>query len=176
MSTHEDNTGATLEGLRKLLDSHGANRSRWPARERLKYSHLISENLEARRLVSEAAALDALLDEAPEPAADDVAALRARVLAAAGIADGPGHAAPFPLRRTVARPARESTFGWRAGALLAASLLLGIFAGGSELVSDPVQTFAAVTGDSNTANTTGDEASPLAWGLDDGASGQEDIL
>ena len=51
------------------LDLSGADRTRWPAQERLRFASLIANSEEAQRLVEEAAAFDRLLDQVP--GADD---------------------------------------------------------------------------------------------------------
>ena len=51
--------------LERLLDVCGADRTRWPARERLRFASFIGEDEGAKRLLAEADALDSLLDLAP---------------------------------------------------------------------------------------------------------------
>ena len=67
----------TLTRLKSLLDAYGANPDFWPEEERAAASALIETSTEARMLVEEAAALDALLDQIPEPQVS--AALTSRV-------------------------------------------------------------------------------------------------
>ncbi|MGI9403056.1 MAG: hypothetical protein ACR2OF_00920, partial [Hyphomicrobium sp.] len=64
MSTH-DNQSEEFEALERLLGVYGADRTRWPARERLRFASIIADEPEAQRLVAETAALDQLLDQAP---------------------------------------------------------------------------------------------------------------
>ncbi|MDA1326770.1 MAG: hypothetical protein O3C34_18760 [Proteobacteria bacterium] len=67
----------TISRLKALLDAYGAAPHCWPEEERTAATALIETSSEARRLVEEAAALDALLDNIPEPEVS--AALTSRV-------------------------------------------------------------------------------------------------
>ena len=112
----------TLERLRAVIEAYGTSPPRWPAAERAAAASLLAESAAARALVTEAAPLDELLDAVPAIA--PTPAMRAAILALA------------PSR---ARP--RAGDGWRAligelggwrlgGAVLAASLVLGIVSGG----------------------------------------------
>jgi hypothetical protein len=115
-----------IERLEAIVAAYGADPARWPAAERDAAVSLLSRSEAARALIEHAAALDAALDAVPPlPPAP---ALRTTVLAAA-----PRPAPPSPFARL-----RD---GWRAlggafgnvpatGSLLAASLVLGVLAGG----------------------------------------------
>ena len=72
-----------MEALQRLLESHGADRTRWPARDRLRFAQMIAEDAEARRLVAEATALDSLLELAPAPSVEREQEIGARILALA---------------------------------------------------------------------------------------------
>jgi anti-sigma-K factor RskA len=111
----------TLERLRAVIEAYGTGTARWPAAEREPAAALVAESAAARALLAEAALLDELLDAVPAVA--PTPAMRAAILAAAP--------------RAKARPGD----GWRAligelwgrrlaGAVLAASLVLGIASGG----------------------------------------------
>ena len=121
-----------MEALQRLLESHGADRTRWPARDRLRFAQMIAEDAEARRLVAEATALDSLLKLAPAPSVEREQEIGARILALA-------QAEPRAVEKEVelrARP-RVQRPGLRhlpAAALLAASLLVGVFAGTSGVI------------------------------------------
>ena len=67
----------TLTRLQALLESYGATPEYWPEEERAAATALIETSSEARMLVEEAIALDALLDKIPEPEVS--AALTSRV-------------------------------------------------------------------------------------------------
>lgn len=157
---NNDKWSGEIELLKRLLDGHGADRTRWPAPERLRFASLIAESAEARRLVAEAAALDRLLDKAPMPSPARMAAAADRIMAAA-------RAERDVARVTVARPAiiaggraaardlgrrfMEHT-SWQAAALLAASLLVGVFVGTGGVAENTVETVAEAVGLSNPAD------------------------
>ena len=74
------------ERLHELADAYGADLRRWPASERAFAESLIAADPSLKAVLDQAAALDALLDAAPEPVPS--AALTARILAAAPRAKG----------------------------------------------------------------------------------------
>ena len=111
----------TLERLRAVIEAYGATPPRWPAAEREAVAVLLAESAAARTLLAEAAPLDELLDAAPPIA--PTPALRAAILAAAPRAT--------PRLGGGWRAFIGELGGWRlAGAVLAASLVLGIVSGG----------------------------------------------
>lgn len=140
------NRAREIEALRRLLEIHGADRTRWPARERLRFAHLLAEDAEASALLAEAEALDRLLDRAPRVGAERQAALADRIVAAA-IASGRPGVVPAPSERRAAgnvldlgearsrspvlqqRRSSGRKSGWQAAALMAASLVLGVLVG-----------------------------------------------
>lgn len=69
------------ERLHELADAYGADLRRWPASERAFAETLIAADPSLKAVLDQAAALDALLDAAPNPVPS--AALTARILAAA---------------------------------------------------------------------------------------------
>jgi len=111
----------TLERLRAVIEAYGASAARWPVAEREAAAALLAESAAARALVTEAAPLDALLDAVPAVA--PTPAMRAAILALAPrAAQRPGDGW---------RGLIDALGGWRlAGAVLAASLVLGIVSGG----------------------------------------------
>ena len=119
-----------LDRLEAALDTYGADRSRWPAPLRLALSGLIASNSEAQKLLKDAEALDRLLDRAPRYEMARLDKLRDRILAAAErqprlVVSG---------RRSASPPVayRQNVL---AATALAASLVLGILAGQSNVVS-----------------------------------------
>jgi anti-sigma-K factor RskA len=111
----------TPERLRAVIESYGTSTARWPAEERETAAALLAESAAARALVTEAAPLDALLDAVP--AVTPTPALRAAILALAPRAR--------PRAAEGWRSLIDALGGWRlAGAVLAASLVLGIMSGG----------------------------------------------
>lgn len=124
-----------LELLQRMLDIHGADRDRWPATDRLRLARVIAESEEAQRMLREAAALDRLLDLAPVVPAVREAALAERIVARAAtlprLVQLGNEAVPS---RGSSRPFRVPAFQRLgrvapAASLLAAALVLGIFAG-----------------------------------------------
>lgn len=120
--------GTGLEALGEVLDRFGSDRTRWPAPVRRSFAGLLASSDEARQRLREAEALDRLLDLAPEPEID-TRALADRIMAAVE-ADVPARAAAAPRRAPWAvfdrrRAADAAEAHWPAGALLAASLVLG---------------------------------------------------
>lgn len=99
-----------LERFQELIDAYGAEPSRWPLAERAGAEALLAVDAQARSLVTDAAALDALLNAAAAPEPSDL--LRHRVLRAA------------PRAR-----AAISRFGWASGAGWAAAAAAGVLVG-----------------------------------------------
>lgn len=142
-----------LEAFRAVLDAFGADRRRWPAGSVARWDALLRRSAAARRLLAEAAAFDRLLDEADGGEARRPAdrALADRILTAA-VAKSPAKPAALPdnvtvLRPRTAAPAKPPVHRraeWRAAALLAASLLSGLYIGqqglGDELLSSASET------------------------------------
>ena len=138
-----------LADLQSALDAFGADRTRWPARLRHDFLSFIATNADAQRLLREAEAFDRLLDAAPTLGPDKIDALVGRICAAAERQPRAIHAKEPPA----AEPAWSSGFGRRertfAAAALAASLLIGIFAGQAPSI-DPtgsLLTESSVNGD-----------------------------
>lgn len=173
-----------LDALESLLEVYGADRTRWPARERLRFAGFISEDADARRLISEAAALDRLLDSAPRVSEDREHALKERIVAAAlrtseprfavVAAGGQGEANELPAWKR--RPALTSMLKrlpvrseWPAAAVLAASLVLGVMLGSAGTFQPTMQEVAEATGFATA------DSSQLAFG-DDILGTDEDLL
>ncbi len=126
------------QAFERLLDVHGADLAHWPPDVRAAAQALLQEDSQARALLDEARALEALLaaDAPPPPAAG----LQQRIMAAAGISGG-----------QAARPARKAAndnhLPWWAAMPLAASLLLGVWLGFSGALSPVEQVLLAAAGD-----------------------------
>ena len=128
---------AALGELQTIVDTCGGDRTRWPAAERLRLAPLITTNERARQIVAEAHALDQVLDLAPTVSDSRERALAARILAATrpGLPVTSGaYSAPAPARGSVpsglaVRTHAKAMARWPAGALLAASLVLGVLVG-----------------------------------------------
>lgn len=130
-----------LEALVHRLEVSGADRTRWPAPERLRFAQLIAQDEQARRLVEEAGALDRLLNLAPNVGSDRVDGLVDRIVAAAE-QEGATSSNVEPFRRRTAPPSARVPMryrtSWQAAALLAASLFVGAFVGTSGLLQSSV--------------------------------------
>jgi len=121
-----------LDKLEAALDTYGADRTRWPAPLRLALSGLIASSAEARNMLKDAEAFDRLLDKAPQYDQSRLDTLSKRIAFAAErqprlVASGAGHVGES-AKRPKAWPGQRRHHGFAATAL-AASLVLGVFAG-----------------------------------------------
>jgi hypothetical protein len=171
------------EALERLLDIYGADRTRWPARERLRFAGVISEDKTAARMLAEADALDRLLEQAPRASSADVEALKERIMAAALRAKAPQLAVVAggkgPVKVAAARPALAARFArgeWRAAAMLAASLVLGVMLGSTGRLDSTFQQVAEVTGLRSVQTDISTDNSQLALGEEIEAQPDEDML
>lgn len=138
-------TKSGLELLDDVLAAYGGDRTRWPAAARLELSQLISSSHEARTMLAEAEALDRLLDMAPAVASSRISALSDRIMAQA--MRGPRIVAAKDLAPP---PAARPKPVWRRHAAglsaLAASLMIGLFAGQNATVAPAVTELASAVG------------------------------
>lgn len=141
-------TKTELERLDDVLAAYGGDRTRWPAPLRLELSQLLANSPEARAMLEEAQALDALLDMAPAVPGARMAALTDRIVAQAArtprVATSSVPVSPVP----VARPKPASAWKRHATGLsaLAASLIAGVFAGQNGTVAPAVADLATAVG------------------------------
>jgi hypothetical protein len=139
-----------LQAFMDCLDAFGADAARWPQDRRGAFEALASRSQDARRMLAEAKALDAVLQrgEHAAPAArlariEDLIVTAAVSERAAAVGSSGGNVVPMraPVRQpspsapaaaphTPHRPASRTT--WRSAGLLAASLFAGIIIGFSE--------------------------------------------
>lgn len=182
--TARDDRAENRQALARLLDACGADRTRWPARERLRFAGFISEDAEAQRMLAEARALDALLDCAPRATEEREHALKERIVAAA-LRSGAtsftvvaGSAPAMPAPRTVfgrnplvrrLATARE----WPAAAVLAASLVVGVMLGSAGTFDTTAQEMAQAAG---FAEADASSSSQLALGEEMVALADEELL
>lgn len=186
-----------IAALRRLLDGSGADRTRWPAPERLRFAALLKHDPEARRMLAEAGALDRLFDLAPRVGEQRQRVLAERIAAAAATVaqDGRAPDTAGQMAQTVAVEAAggippdvtdlaaarrraalrggqsgRSRPAWQAVGLLAASLLLGVLAGGSGALSPVLQNLPGMSADADA------DGLHLARGLAGGLSAEEDTL
>lgn len=128
---------AGLDGLEAALDTYGADRTRWPAPLRHELSALIADSGDARKMLRDAELFDTLLDRAPQYDASRLDGLKQRIAVAA--AHQPRLVA---THFEAARPVLRRRQGWAVTAL-AASLVLGVLAGQSSVVSSLLGTNSA---------------------------------
>ncbi len=167
--TSENESTAALAELAALLDAWGGEATRWPPRVRLRIAELASASPRAGEILAEARALDALLDRAAAAPASippaRAGALTDRILAAAMADAGKpshergnptlaaGHSAR-PQDNVVSLPPRDrpaithalTHSRWSAAGLMAASLLAGIYIGGSLNLAPVLQEMAEAVG------------------------------
>lgn len=122
-----------LQALSEVLDAFGADRTRWPCGAAERFALLLAKDAEAQERLAEAAALDRLLDTADAVAPAAPAGLADRIVAAA-VAAPPRGARSGGSNVVVLRPPsapRQAPVrsGWQAAALLAASLVFGVYIG-----------------------------------------------
>jgi hypothetical protein len=164
------NNNMTIGQFERLLDVYGSDRTRWPVEARAGAGQLVARDRAARRMLAEAEALDRALERAPMPSLAKEAALAERILAAARRsprmvqaarpdaskveANAAGDDAGQRVATNVvflpslrARGARLSrtAFGGAAG-MLAASLVLGVYLGLSNLSQGVVPALEDMTG------------------------------
>jgi hypothetical protein len=173
----KDKRSEDRQALERLLEVYGADRTRWPARERLRFAGLVAEDDAGRRLVAEATALDSLLDLAPKASAAREHALKERIVAAAlrqaeprfaVVARSTGAGAAGWRAWTRRAPASS---GWAAGGLLAASLFVGVLLGSAGTFDTAVQQVAEAAGYSGA-----DTPSHLALGDEMVSTSDEEVL
>lgn len=172
---------AELTAFENVLDTFGGDPARWPVERRERFVRLAAADADAARLLHEAKALDAVLTKAGGLPARDTRALAERI-AAAVANTAPGQPAPLqkqaehasaasdggsgvviawprsgetpraPSHTTAASAPRRLSSGWRTAALLAASLIVGIFVGVADMVPSDVARMVAdaTTGTDNT--------------------------
>jgi hypothetical protein len=167
--TNDVTENARLEQLRLTLDTYGADRTRWPAQRRHELSQFIAASVEAQKLIADATAFDRLLDLAPTLDGARQQALLDSILKAA-------ERTPRVVieNAPATRPVQRSNvwrWGGGAGAALAASLMLGIFAGQMGTVSSFADDMAAFAGWDTSASTQ-----QVAQTDDSGGYFEEDLL
>lgn len=156
------NTSMTLADFERLLDVYGGDRTHWPADARAAAAQLVARDAKARRLLAEAVALDRVLERAPLPGLATEAALADRIVAAA-------QRSPRIVKIAGAQPVAVSSLraggklppapsrgaGWRprllgaevrAAGLLAASLVVGLVIGLSNLPQQVLPSLGDVAG------------------------------
>lgn len=179
--TKKDKQVEDRGALERLLDTYGADRTRWPARERLRFASVISDDKAAARMLAEAHALDRLLDRAPHATTGDLEVLKERIMSAAlrsqptrlkVVAAGSGRKEGGNVLQ-LRRPSLPTRFAeWPAAAVLAASLVLGVMLGSAGTFSSTMQQVAQAAGLGDNAT----DSSQLALGDVVDGQADEDLL
>ena len=138
-----------LTRLREVLDIYGADRSRWPAADRLSLGRFISDNEAARQLVGEYKALERLIDDAASREEITAMALSQRIFAAAERESrdrqAPAAATMLLPRAATRRPPVRSRFEMAAMAAAVALVFgIGMLAGLSGVVAPDSQEVASM--------------------------------
>lgn len=122
------------ERLRAVVAAYGADRAAWPLEDREEFSGGDLEDEGVALPVSEARALDAVLARAsmPQPATGAAARIAARIAAADDTVVQLDHRG----RTVTGQGPLIRASHWRIAGLMAASLLVGIFLGQSDIWSD----------------------------------------
>jgi hypothetical protein len=151
---NEHKSTADVQALERHLEIYGADQARWPQAARVRFAPLLADDARARALLSEAAALDRLLEYAPVPRVCKERALRDRIVAVisnegdAARTDRSGaRSTDLPRRRQLSwtSPARGWA-RWQAAALLAASLAIGVYLGSAGELTSEVELVAEAVG------------------------------
>ena len=185
--TKMDKRTEDREALERLLDIYGADRTRWPAHERLRFAGIVGEDKVAARILAEADALDRLLEQAPRASSADVEALKERIMAAALRSGAPQLAVVAGRKAGVAQPLTAAKRGpafatrfvrgeWPAAAMLAASLVIGVMLGSTGSLDTTMQQMAEVTGLSTATDNVNTDSSQLALGEEIEGQSDEDLL
>ena len=157
----------TVERFEGLLDAYGGDLSRWPSQHAPAAEALLRRSAEARSRPAEAKALDRLLGETPTPDPARLSLLADRIVdraisgaaarAAPSTAEARVEARVIRLPRPSSRPdvrmpavARASSVRppatpWRSAAALAASLLMGVAIGLTDIAQTTTLGIASLT-------------------------------
>jgi hypothetical protein len=145
---------ASRERLMAVIDAYGGDAEHWPANERQALEALADAHPELQRHRDAARALDRVLAHAASPPSAGLEALKERVMAEVALGDTKaGAAVELPSGAVVSlspRPASGRSLRprtvWPAAAALAASLLVGVFLGTSELARPAVEGLVETAG------------------------------
>ena len=151
----------TLAEFERLLDVYGGDRTRWPVEARAAAAQLVARDSAAQQLLGEAVALDRILERAPIPSLAVEAALADRIVAAAqrtpriiSVGDAVPGAAGSEQKGAAGSSARRHRLpqaDLRKAAVLAASLMIGVYIGLSSL---PQQIVPTLTGTHDATGVT----------------------
>ncbi len=148
--------------LAQILDRYGADQRRWPRDEAGWIAELLQRDPAARALLSETEVFDRVLAAAPAGRKANLSALTDRIVAAATKAEG--RPILVPVRDLPGQTHRRALVArWPAIAALAASLLIGFFAGMNGWESTALQQvswLAPDTGDTSVALSVASDDDP----------------
>ena len=150
-----------LRRLKDLLDTHGADPSRWPVDDAGELASLAQQNPAARRLLAEANAFDRVLATAQAGRSDQFSGLidriSARAVAIRPAAAGTAEIVTLPVRPVSlqghAVPQRQRRALWPVFGALAASLIVGFYVGTSSAVSPTLRQVAGIQADEDDSLT-----------------------
>lgn len=155
----------TVERFEGLLDAYGGDLARWPSQHAPAAEALLRRSAEARSRLAEAQALDRLLGETPTPDPVRLSLLADRIARSAA-AEGPrlphlSASAPVETARVIRLPSsrpdvrmpavarassvRAPVTPWRSAAALAASLLMGVAIGLTDIAQTTTLGIASLT-------------------------------
>lgn len=159
-----------LDRLKHVLDTFGADSTRWPVADRTALEAHAGTNKSAARLVNEAKALARVMNAAPELHAS--AALREQIVAAA--LDDPGRevtVVPFASARRQVFSSQRTASMWPAAAL-AASFAFGLYMGVSGFGGAAVESVFQVA----MTETSGNDAGSISWLVESAGGDEEGLL
>jgi hypothetical protein len=158
--TNTSATIMTLAEFERLLDVYGGDRTRWPVDARAAAAQLVARDKAAQHLLSESVALDRVLERAPLPSLAVEAALADRIVTAAqrspriiSIGDpvAGSERDPASVGSSMAHRRGVLPADLRKAVVLAASLMVGVYIGLSNI---PQQIVPTLTGASDTSGVT----------------------
>jgi biopolymer transport protein ExbB/TolQ len=160
-----------LDELQAALDVAGARPGGWPEAQRARLAAFVESDEKAAALFAEAKALDRVLDRAQGAGGADIpAGLEARIVAAANMTTQPPHHDRSRRKRSRKRASEGRRNVWQAAALLAASLIVGVFIGLSGTASPVLNALNMI------ASSDSDTAAGIAGALFEPGSTREEQL
>lgn len=113
----------TLENFEQLVATYGSDLKRWPEEERLPAQQLLTQSADAKALLKEQQAIDALLDAIPVPS---MAAMEKRIVRNLATASRPSLLDRI-LDWIVPRGSNMPTLAWRPALVACLPLICGIY-------------------------------------------------
>jgi len=144
------NDGTRLEQdlayLQGLVDVYGGDETRWPLAQRARFASFVAEVPEARAMVAEARALDAMIGQASRSDTASAKAIAARAVRSVQAHSARTDAIAPERHANVVRWPRPSLRieAWAAAAVMVAALAFGLFAGQSGWIDPALETLAVL--------------------------------